>query len=226
MIVIMISLVGDPACGRETFVVGTEYHKGLKSVTTKTTTATLIREPRNPHDANAIAVWANGKQVGYIAAVNAARYASAMDRAGGQVLVGCVVREESIGRVLNVLLPDSEVADRVVWERLRHSTRGPRPPVRTGVTLSRLGDYQDLLPERQGDAKRGYLAPTATPSGKYAGQTRLECVVDGAVIGLVPATKRDTYAEVFEAAEAGPGVWCEVMIRAYDRWWAKAFVMV
>ena len=42
---------------------------------------TLVREPGNPHDPNAIQVWAQGHHVGYVKATQARALAMAMDRA-------------------------------------------------------------------------------------------------------------------------------------------------
>ena len=44
--------------------------------------ATLIREPENPHDTNAIAVIIEGSKVGYIARAEAKAIAKMMDRVG------------------------------------------------------------------------------------------------------------------------------------------------
>lgn len=42
----------------------------------------LVREPQNPHDANAVAVHVHGYQVGYLARQDAARVAAVMDLSG------------------------------------------------------------------------------------------------------------------------------------------------
>ena len=44
--------------------------------------ATLIREPHNPHDSNAIAVFIEGRKVGYIARREASAISEMMDRNG------------------------------------------------------------------------------------------------------------------------------------------------
>lgn len=45
--------------------------------------AALVRDPENPHDANAVAVWFWGQHVGYLPADMAARYSPWMERALG-----------------------------------------------------------------------------------------------------------------------------------------------
>ena len=46
-------------------------------------TATLRREPTNPHDANAILVLVESVKVGYVGRGRAARWAAGLDRIGG-----------------------------------------------------------------------------------------------------------------------------------------------
>ena len=61
-------------------VVGSEYQdKGWVNLATRAAgkglaNATLVREPNNPHDKNAIAVMFDGNRIGYLSAYQAARY--------------------------------------------------------------------------------------------------------------------------------------------------------
>jgi hypothetical protein len=53
---------------------------------------TLIREPENPYDANAIQVWIDGAHVGYIPAKSNAALAASMDKSGKNV-TGTFIRQ-------------------------------------------------------------------------------------------------------------------------------------
>jgi|GEM_PF-7134663 len=70
--------------GVERKVAGTEYypeairHILKRGFTSKT--AELRREPNNPYDPNALAVWIDGRQVGYISARMAEEYSPIIDR--------------------------------------------------------------------------------------------------------------------------------------------------
>ncbi|GEM_PF-3235426 len=46
---------------------------------TKASKITLVREPKNPYDKNAIAVYANGKQIGYLSSAYAEGFAPMID---------------------------------------------------------------------------------------------------------------------------------------------------
>lgn len=70
-------------------VVGESYYQdALDSLTgggvgVHATTATLTREPNNPHDLNAIRVDCGGRKVGYVSAKQARQLAAGLDRLGG-----------------------------------------------------------------------------------------------------------------------------------------------
>lgn len=49
--------------------------------------ATLVREPRNEHDANAVAVWIEGRRVGYVPKKNNAVLARFIDANGTSGLI-------------------------------------------------------------------------------------------------------------------------------------------
>jgi len=60
------------------------------------TTVTLVREPENPYDKNAIAVWINGKKVGFIPMKQNAALAAFIDQSGssiGEVGIGASATE-------------------------------------------------------------------------------------------------------------------------------------
>ena len=69
--------------GSSRVVVGTEYHQDAIDVLAHSghqlKYASLVREPNNPHDSNAIAVTILGKKVGYISARMAEEYAPLID---------------------------------------------------------------------------------------------------------------------------------------------------
>lgn len=55
-------------------------------------TVTLIREPKNPYDANAIQVWIDGFHVGFIPKKDNASLAASMDKSGKDV-TGTFIRQ-------------------------------------------------------------------------------------------------------------------------------------
>lgn len=72
-----------PQDGERVNVVGTRYHDGIRSLVPGGVPAVLRREPDNPHDHHAIAVWAGRPlaMTGYLPASIAAWYAPRMDAA-------------------------------------------------------------------------------------------------------------------------------------------------
>jgi len=91
-------------------VVGESHHADeLDRVTgggvgTHERTANLVREPSNPHDANAIAVVVDDLPVGYLSRENAERFAKGLDAVGGRATCGAVIRREDPLRSWNVVL--------------------------------------------------------------------------------------------------------------------------
>lgn len=68
-------------------VVGTRFYKGINHLPGGEVSLVLRREPRNPHDANAIAVWSGRWRVGHISADHARELAAGLDAAGGVATV-------------------------------------------------------------------------------------------------------------------------------------------
>jgi hypothetical protein len=56
----------DPPKRIECRLAGVNYRQGALRRLPKTTKAALVREPQNSHDPNAIAVYVNGRHVGYV----------------------------------------------------------------------------------------------------------------------------------------------------------------
>lgn len=78
-----------------TYVAGLKHHQGIRDCGIDEALV-LRREPNNPHDSNAIAIYTfEGKQVGYIRKEVAANIASAMDR--GELLMGVVKKLKKPG---------------------------------------------------------------------------------------------------------------------------------
>jgi hypothetical protein len=117
----------------ETLVVGAR-HMGLRAVKaclelTLEAPLILVREPYNPHDANAILLLnIFGTPVGYVQRAVAARVAGWMD--AGMAVTGRVIRAPNLrsGRVrmrlrypraeLRVQEPPKEVVTKVKWEKV------------------------------------------------------------------------------------------------------------
>ncbi|MBK8461877.1 MAG: HIRAN domain-containing protein [Nigerium sp.] len=85
-------------------VVGLRHHQGIDHLTPGSSRAVLKREPRNPHDRNAVAVWTGKapRMTGYLSAQDAQVVGPRMDASGKATLV---VGAVSSGRDLRVLIP-------------------------------------------------------------------------------------------------------------------------
>ncbi|HYJ69278.1 MAG TPA: HIRAN domain-containing protein [Nocardioidaceae bacterium] len=102
---------------------GTAYHEAAVKAGRFTPGANvrLVREPNNPHDPNAIAVYAEGgrDRAGYVSAVRAKRLAKLMD--AGHDLVGVSVRGADAGvdgtvpRILVCERPSSNTSPVPAW---------------------------------------------------------------------------------------------------------------
>lgn len=64
-------------------LVGESRYQGALGRCYPGTAVSLVREPENPHDPNAIAVKAGGETIGYVAAKDAADLAPLLDESGG-----------------------------------------------------------------------------------------------------------------------------------------------
>lgn len=95
---------GDDEC----IVVGDEYYGGVPRAlgTGRQVQVELRREPTNPHDANAVMVWA-GRKVGYLSSTAAARHRPALDGLGRvRIFATAHVRKTGSGyRTLFVMMP-------------------------------------------------------------------------------------------------------------------------
>jgi hypothetical protein len=80
-------------------IVGMNFRKAedfVKSLPTGIE-ATLVREPQNPFDANAVAVWINGRHVGYVPKAQNKVLADFIDQQGGKMaLDGALIGEKAI----------------------------------------------------------------------------------------------------------------------------------
>ncbi len=68
--------------------------------------ATLVREPRNPHDKNAVRIQAEFGPVGYLSRENAAKWARYLDRTGTVVCRGRTISGRGNDRGVTLNLPD------------------------------------------------------------------------------------------------------------------------
>ena len=68
-------------------------------------TVTLVREPENPHDSNAVAIMIDDTLVGYIPRVDNALIAQFMD-AGGEPVATVAGFQSTFSPFINVSLPD------------------------------------------------------------------------------------------------------------------------
>lgn len=71
----------------QVIIVGDEHFGDPFRKKVRATSALLVREPKNRFDRNAVAVWVKRKQVGYLSAYQAARFAGAIDAMRGKVTV-------------------------------------------------------------------------------------------------------------------------------------------
>ena len=78
---------------------GYRYHQApaLAAALKSGDTLDLVREPDNPHDANAVRVEWQGRKLGYVPRASNAALAWAMD--GGETVTARVVREDTPRRV-------------------------------------------------------------------------------------------------------------------------------
>lgn len=100
-----------------------------------TFTATLIREPTNEHDPNAISVWIEDQQIGHVNREDAARLAPLIDRigaAGRQATCACRVWGHDDVFGAEVWLPADRSLAAWIDAALRTDPApappGPRPP--------------------------------------------------------------------------------------------------
>lgn len=101
------AVISMPADGEDIMVVGSEYCGGVpRSLGTgKPVQVMLVREPRNEHDRNAVAVMSGQRRVGYVSASRAEALAPYMDHYRATLWVHGVVKRTSQGRELWVVLP-------------------------------------------------------------------------------------------------------------------------
>lgn len=69
-----------------TLITGTQYYSGW-GTTRGTHAVDLVREPHNPYDANAVAVYLGGQQIGHLPRQHARTAAPMIDLEGGQIRV-------------------------------------------------------------------------------------------------------------------------------------------
>jgi len=89
-------------------VVGTEHYGEYFGRKRRLSTVTLVREPNNRYDPNAVAVFVRSRRVGYISASYAAVIAPAVDYWGGWVEVPV----DQSGAYPHVEVPDDWVRRR------------------------------------------------------------------------------------------------------------------
>ena len=98
----LLALACGPACSQEVSLLiqrstlaGYRYHAApaLAGALLPGATLDLVREPDNPHDANAVRVEWRGRKLGYVPRANNAALAWAMD--GGESVTAKVARNET-----------------------------------------------------------------------------------------------------------------------------------
>ena len=221
----VLSLNGD----RGVLVVGGEYvpRDSQRVPTGAEFTVELRREPKNPHDKNAVAVLHKGRKIGYFSEYNAANYATLIDIAnkGGQTVQAAATAHRERGEILtHVAMPNVYELAVQLGPAASRIADANKPPIQ--ATFKQLAKYQDQLSRvLAGMEERQIKAAVVldeTPSGKYKGQNMVKFFFQGEEIGVLPAQYRDAHQEFFRAAESGKTT-CMVMIRRYDeRLWARA----
>lgn len=101
------AVITMPPDGEEIVVVGSEHNGGIPRGlgTGKPVQVMLVREPRNEHDRNAVAVMSGQRRVGYVSSSRAVVLAPYMDHYRANFSVHGVVKRTSQGRELWVVLP-------------------------------------------------------------------------------------------------------------------------
>lgn len=206
------------------FVVGGEYvpKESQRVPTGVELTVELRREPKNPHDRNAIAVLHNGRKIGYVSADRAVDYAPLIDIAnkdGQSVQAAAIAHKEQLGGVHTIVAMPTvyEVAVQLGPAASRIAEAN-KPPIE--APLKRFGQYREqLIRALAGMDQRQIKADVVlgpTPSGKYKGQNMVKFFFQGEEIGVLPAQYREAHLEFFLAAESGKTT-CKVVVnRRYD----------
>lgn len=184
----------------------------------------LDPEPRNRHDANAVAAYLDGRLCGYLASGTSEWFqplALIAQRRGYYLWTlgqGERVRGEKVVRLTT--LPDER--------ELKIILGLPVPPAPARGKLKRLGKSETLIDRVLGRRERVLvqvvLTTEETPSGKYAGESMIRATLDGQTLGLIPAQYRDECPDLFALVEQAPRT-AEADVRRYDgRPWIRVTV--
>jgi len=179
-------------------------------------TALLVREPRNRHDRNAIAVLMREPggsllKVGYLPAQVAPTWQPLLQalepRGYAPECVALVYRDGTDPKGFQVVLrvPDPEEA--LFSNSLPPGAVVVPPDRQCAVTGEKV--YAETLARHPLGPAWATLHPAAVQSGKYAGQSTIEVRIDGAPIGTLTAAQGQRYATVLTY---GPVVACEALI--------------
>lgn len=168
--------------------------------------AYLVREPSNPHDRNAVAVYLQHEEravhVGYLPREVAPRWQlvlRALDDAGRLASCPSQVYRDSRGDGYQVVLWVSPPDQAVIGN--------PEPAgavfldARRQCAISGENKHQDVLAVYQLGPVWATLHPATVESGKYAGQPTIEVRLDGRRVGAFTAAQGDRYAELLSAGE-------------------------
>lgn len=189
----------------------------------------LVPERGNPYDSNAVAIDYDGVRIGYLSAGEAARRQPGILKAnamGYHVLADGTVERIGREKTVRVALPHPDDFLRWLDKPLAQRADGYWPPVR--LTLRGLDRYQQELLGAAGSQTRaslpGQLQPERVTAGKFAGAHEARVVVDGTVIGVVPAADLVDAPEVQRALRRG-AVCCQVdLVRYPERVWAAVVI--
>jgi hypothetical protein len=103
----------DPFLLVATYVAGLQYHVPAGQADWPYSTAlTPVREPNNPHDANAVRLDIDGRKIGYVPRTIAPVVAALLDNDYPVIVAvdSCDVRRNQV--LINVMLPSIEEGDK------------------------------------------------------------------------------------------------------------------
>ena len=114
-------MVDDGRYFIRTNVAGISFRQDAASLCYAGQSLTLLRDPENPHDVNAVSVFADGNHIGFIPATLNAGFAAYLD-SGRQLcadidnVVGGAADKPAIGIYINLYLPDDVDIEFDEWD--------------------------------------------------------------------------------------------------------------
>lgn len=199
-------------------------------------TAALVREPRNPHDRNAVRIDVQRRAVGYLARELAVQYAPLLDCLAESGRMGLLHGRAfgGGGRSYGVWLDLADAEEGFAGLVPVNQPPGglaPLPPSRR-VAITGEEAHQDVL-ERYGPLGEaattvfGTFAWFEVTKGKHAGNRGIEVRIDGSRVGALTPAMTTRYQPLLGAAlDVGRSPWAEVRVFAEKGLSAEVFLPV